>query len=144
MGVGSGRPKLAKLVAAFHERIEHAMERTPIPPAQWTSHNRDSRWISFTLLLLVGSCLYEAHLDCALWACDEMRRHRSHEFWNFPITILVKKGCFPTFEREKLNFSTLAPPWKNLFGCLWKYPLLPPTGENPSDAHVRWWLELYL
>jgi len=30
----------------------------------------------------------------------------------------------------------LTPPWKNIFGYTWNYPLLLPPGKNPSDAHA--------
>jgi len=42
-----------------------------------------------------------------------------------------KKGCFLSFEWEKINFTTFAPLEK-----IWKNSLVLPPGKNPSDAHV--------
>jgi len=44
------------------------------------------------------------------------------------LKILSKKSCFLSFEWEKTNFTTFAPPWKN--------PLVPPPGKHSSDAHA--------
>jgi len=40
---------------------------------------------------------------------------------------------FPSFEWEKVNFTTLVPPLEKF----WENPPVPPPGKNPSDAHVR-------
>ena len=68
-------------------------------------------------------------------------------FWKltFFYYIFIKKGRFLSFEKEKWNFITFAPLWKNFYGNLWKNPLMaPPPGKNPYDVHgsdVTTWLE---
>jgi len=69
--------QLCSLVAAFHWRFELTTDGTPNPLVHRASNNTDSRSTRFTLLLLVGSCLFEALPDCALWAFYTMGRHSS-------------------------------------------------------------------
>jgi len=49
--------------------------------------------------------------------------------------IFSKQGRFLNFEKEKLYFTTFAPPRKNLYGYLWKNPLMAPSWKKSSDAH---------
>jgi len=45
--------------------------------------------------------------------------------------MFTKKGCFLSFEWEKSNFTTFAPPWKNVG----KIPSGLP-GKNLPEAHI--------
>jgi len=75
-----------------------------------------------------------------LWRSSQQRMHGRGEggkgkdpgFGNltFSYWILVKKGCFLSFEWVKWNFTNFAPFWKNLFGYPWKNPLFTPPLEK--------------
>jgi len=45
---------------------------------------------------------------------------------HFPITFLAKNRRFLSFEKEKCDFTTFSPHWKNFYGYPWKNPLWPP------------------
>jgi len=55
------------------------------------------------------------------------------------LKISAKKGCFLSFEWEKTNFTTFAPPLEKF----WKIPRCAP-GKNLSDAHVHIHTVLFL
>ena len=83
----------------------------------------------FILLIFINS-------DLASFAVMGVGRRKSVAcppgFWNltFSSFIFNKIGCFLSFEREKLNFTTFSAPWKNRFCYLWKNPLLTPLENN--------------
>jgi len=49
-----------------------------------------------------------------------------------------KKGCFLSFQWEKINFTTFGPLLKKFR----QNPLVPPPGKNPSDAHHLTYINL--
>jgi len=50
--------------------------------------------------------------------------------------ILSKKGCFLSFEREKRNLTTFVSSRTMSLASYGKISYCPPSGKNPSDAHV--------
>jgi len=48
-------------------------------------------------------------------------------FYQNQVVFLVSSG--------KNEISPFTAPWENLFGYLWKNPLLVPSAKNPSDVH---------
>jgi len=58
------------------------------------------------------------------------------EIWHFSITFLGKKGRFICFQKEKWNFTTFSPPWKDLCGYFWKKTLIASTSILPTPLFL--------